>query len=62
MNISDLYEVAPLVDEATIKAIARLVARDILKSVRWYDIDVDDIYREDSIKYIRTRITWDYLE
>lgn len=40
--------------------VSSLVAADILKSVRWYDIDSDDVYREDSIDYIRFRIKSEY--
>lgn len=40
--------------------IASSVAMDILKCVRWYDIDSDDVYREDSIDYIKFRIESDY--
>jgi len=61
MNISHIYsEVPPDVSKSTIEIIAKAVARDILESVRWYDIDLDDIWRDDSIKYIRTVIKRNY--
>jgi hypothetical protein len=61
MNIDHLYsEVPPEVSKATIERIARAVAKDILECVRWYDIDCDDIWREDSIEYIQSRIMQDY--
>ena len=65
MNISNLYDlVSPEVSRKTIKiiaeAVAKNVARDILEHVRWYDIDIDDIDRHDSIEYIRHVIKSDY--
>jgi len=61
MNISNLYDlVSPEVSRKTIETIANYVARDILESVRWYDIDLDDIDRHRSIEYIQHRIKCDY--
>jgi len=65
MNIdhlcSEVYSEVPLeVSKTTIERIAKIVARDILQSVRWYDITLDDIYRSDSIEYIQDTIKFDY--
>lgn len=61
MNIDKFAsEVSPNIEASTIRAIAKVVARDILKRVRWYNIDLDDIDREDSINYIRHVIKSDY--
>ena len=41
---------------------AQLVAEDIFEKVRYYDIDLDDVDRCDSIDFIRQWITRTYIQ